>query len=90
MNAGLHKNKLESTIGCFIQVRLKLYVSPIIGLVTPFQIAGLHGQCLSRFQWIPCAIDGGKQNRALTEEIRRSHPTALEVVHERFKVLRQD
>ena len=90
MNAGLHKNKLECTIGCFIQARPKLYESPIIGLVTPFQIAGLPGQCLSRFQWFPCAIEGRKLNRALTEEICRSHPTALEVVHECFKVLRQN
>ena len=56
MNADLHQNKLEGTIGCFIQARPKRYGSVKIGLVTPFQIGGLPGQCLSRFQWIPSAV----------------------------------
>ena len=90
MNADIHKNKLECTIGCFIQARPKRYGSPKIGLVTPLQIGSLPGQCLSRFQWILCAVEGGKLNRGLTEELRRSHKMALEVVRERDTELRQD
>lgn len=46
-------------------------------------------QRLSRFQWFPAGLDGEQLKRALMEELRRSHPTATEVVLESVKVLRE-
>jgi len=46
-------------------------------------------QWLSLFQWFPSSLEGEQLNTALMEELRRSHPTATEVVLESVTVIRQ-
>jgi hypothetical protein len=47
-------------------------------------------QSLSRIQWFPAGMEGEQLNSALTEELRRSHPMAVEVMVDRVRVLRPE
>jgi hypothetical protein len=89
MNADLPKNKL--------QVHYRV-LQP--GEIETVWVAGTSAgdtvperwpawQWLSRFQWFPAGLEGEQLKRAIIEELRRSHPTATEVVLERVTVLRQ-
>ena len=89
MNAGLPKNKL--------QVHYRV-LQP--GETATVWVAGITAgdtfperrpawQSLSRIQWFPADLGGDQLNSALLEELRRSHPTATEVVLECVTVLRQ-
>jgi hypothetical protein len=89
MNADLPKNKLQVHYRVLqpAETETVWVAGTSVGDIVPERWSAW--QWLSLFQCLPSSLEGGQLNRALMDELRRSHPTATEVVLERVTLIRQ-